>query len=434
MKNKLISFTEKLNIIIDDNNKTFIIRNDKNNKLNLKKTLYASAITLKSSGIANAVCDLELNNIVNVSKNAFVKKRNNDITHNCIKQINDDIIDMIYDPSNLFLNPYNLKIDRNNTSYTNNFGSPDTTLFINRTNKRFIACDGMQINLNKALINNNDVKPSSNGYYGVSIISSLYDVINNIPINYGITKCNDNNLNKKKVNETNGFLDQLSYLTPDDIVIFDRWYFSEMLTKKLNDVNIGYIFRMKSNSSFFKNMSFGKSKIVTYLGVDVQLFKYKIKKENYYILTSITEKISIKEIKALYQKRWKNEIDNKKFKYDILCNNIRSKNYNSLLVDIETIRFMSIISSFIEYLGKYDIKSGTKINSKNCLDILYKRLLYLMLFEHDDEYKQKNICMIIGIIYKTVVQIIKNRSYERKRVSPSTKWNIHGNRYGNNKR
>ena len=431
--NNIILFIEKLNAIIDDDN-LFTQRNDENNKLDLRKTLYASTLTLKYSGIANVVSDLEIDNIVTVSKNALVKKRNNDVTHICIKQINDNLIDMIYDPSNNFLKPYNLKIDYDNTSYTNATNTSDKTLFINRTNKRFIACDGMQLNLNKALINNNDVKQSPNGNYGISIISSMYDVINNIPINYSITQCNENDLNKKKVNETNGFLNQLSYLTPNDIIIFDRWYFSEMLTKTLNDKNIGYIFRMKSNSRFFKNMSLGKSKIVNYLGVDVQLFKYKIESDNYYILTSITEKISIKEIKALYQKRWKNETDNKKFKYDILHNGIRSKNYNSLLVDIESVRFMSLISSFIEYVGKDDIKLRTKINSKNCLDVLQKKLLYLILFKEDGEYKKKTICRIIGIIYKTVIKIIKNRVYERKRVSPSTKWNINGNRYGNKKK
>ena len=95
-----------------------------------------------------------------------------------------------------------------------------------------------------------------------------------------------------------------------------------MLIKKLNDHNIGYIFRMKSNSNFFKNMNLGKYKIITYLGIKVQLFKYKIKSENYYILTSITDNISIKEIKAMYHKRWKIETDNKKFKYELFEKNV----------------------------------------------------------------------------------------------------------------
>ena len=85
----------------------------------------------------------------------------------------------------------------------------------------------MQYNVDKKLINNNDIKSSSNNCYGICMISSIVDVINNIPINYNITKCNENNINKKKVNETTGFLDQLTYLSPNDIVIFDRWYFDE---------------------------------------------------------------------------------------------------------------------------------------------------------------------------------------------------------------
>ena len=68
---------------------------------------------------------------------------------------------------------------------------------------------------------------------------------------------------------------------------------------------------MKSNSNFFAGMSLGKSKIITHLGVGVQIFKYRIKNEYYYILTSITDKISIMEIKALYKLRWKIETDNK---------------------------------------------------------------------------------------------------------------------------
>ena len=86
--------------------------------------------------------------------------------------------------------------------------------------------------------------------------------MNDITINTALTKCDDENINKKKVNETKGFLSQLSYLTPNDIVVFDRWYFDEKLVKKLNDANIGYVFRMKNNSRFFKGMGLGKSKII----------------------------------------------------------------------------------------------------------------------------------------------------------------------------
>lgn len=430
--NQTIFFVKKLNTIINNDNQ-FIKRHDKNNKLDLRNTLFTSVYALHSSGLDNALGKLDLQKGINVSKTALVNKRNNDVTNVSFKNINDQLIDMIYDPSNNIISQYNFKIASNNTSYVRNIGLSDKSLFINRTNKRFVASDGMQLNLNKLLINNNDIKKSPNDNYGIAIISSIYDVINDIPINYYLTKCQDKDIDKKKVNETNGFLDQLSYLSSNDIVIFDRWYFSQSLVKTLNENNIGYIFRMKSRSKFFNNMSLGKSKIVRYMGTDVQLFKYKIKSENYYILTSITDNISIKEIKAMYHKRWKIETDNKKFKYDVLYNNVRSKNYNSLLVDIESIRFVSICTAFIEYLGKDSIKSRTKINSKNCLQVFYEELIYPILFGEDNERNYKNICRILGVIYKIITYIVENRNYERKRISPSTKWNINGNRYGNKK-
>ena len=103
---------------------------------------------------------------------------------------------------------------------------------------------------------------------------------------------------------------------------------------------------MKCISLLFNGMSNGQSKIINYCGHDVQLFKYKIKNEQYYILSSITEDISINEIKALYWKRWKIETDNKKFKYDILLNNVRSKNYNTFMVDIEHLIYCIIVSNY----------------------------------------------------------------------------------------
>lgn len=90
---------------------------------------------------------------------------------------------------------------------------------------------------------------SKNGFYGVALISGLYDIMNNIPISYYPTNSDEDSFDKKKVNETKGFLQQINKLTDNDIVVFDRWYFSSQLHKILIDKNIGYIFRMKNNSS-----------------------------------------------------------------------------------------------------------------------------------------------------------------------------------------
>ena len=332
------------------------------------------------------------------------------------------MLDMIYDKKNNFLKPYNFKLDFDKKSYADSgisYKNNDKSLFINRTTKRFIANDGMHLNVSGKLINNNDVKASNSNNYGVCNLSCLFDVINMIPISYHLTESTTTTIEKKKVNETNGFLQQISILNSNDIILFDRWYHSKKLVNELNSKDIGYVFRMKSNSKLFKGMKCGKSKIINYCDRKVQLFKYKIKNEEYYIMTSIVEKISINEIKALYWKRWTIETNNKKFKYDILSTNIRSKKHNSLMVDIEIVKFISIMSAVIEYTGK-DSNSRNKINSKNCLDQLYNRLLKIFLYGTDTDEENKNISMIIGVIYNVVTQIVKNRSYKRIRVSPST--------------
>ena len=61
--------------------------------------------------------------------------------------------------------------------------------------------------------------------------------------------------------------------------------------KNLNNKGTGYIFRMKNKSKLFQDMGYGKSKIIN--GINVQLFRYKIKNETYNILTYILDNIMI---------------------------------------------------------------------------------------------------------------------------------------------
>ena len=140
--NNIVLFANNLNSIINDDTQ-FIKRKSNDNKLNLKNTLYASLLSLNFTGIANTAADLEIDHITTVTRTALIRKRNNDVTYKCIKNINDSMIDMIYNPENNFLKSYNLKIGHNGTSYANNYGPVNKKLFINTTSKIFVACDGM---------------------------------------------------------------------------------------------------------------------------------------------------------------------------------------------------------------------------------------------------------------------------------------------------
>ena len=97
---------------VDINNKFIKRRNkDKNsNKLNFKKTLYASILSLNNKGLESVSADLNIEHITDVSKNALVKVRNNEKSFTSIKKMNDELIKHIYDPINNFIKPYNCKI------------------------------------------------------------------------------------------------------------------------------------------------------------------------------------------------------------------------------------------------------------------------------------------------------------------------------------
>lgn len=432
---QLQSFITDLNLIVKDVGSNFTIRYNKEStskfnktKFNFTNTLYASAKILNNKSIDYVVNELKIDNITSASKNALVKIRNEDKTHNFIKKVSDKLLKKVYDENNNFIKRPQFKLNGNGTCYIET-DKPDTTLFINNTDKRIIANDGMQYNFCEEAINNETILRSLNGNYGIMEISGLFDVINKIPINYHPIALEDKN--KKSVNEVKGFLQQSDKLNCNDIVIFDRFYYSKDFHKKLISKDIGYIFRATKTCIHFDDVVFNEPTAKIINGANVQLFKYIIESEQYNIITSITENISIGEIKALYWRRWQIEIDNRKFKYNVLASNIRSKNNNSIATDIECVKFVSILSSIIEHLGKHKCKENQKINTSNCIEILYNRLLYLLLYDSDNI---EQICNVVGIIYKTLVYMVEGRQCRRVKVSPPSKWTKDGNRNNKNRK
>ena len=296
-------------------------KNNDNNKLNFRNILYASVQKMNVSSIDIVRGDMDADKILHVSKNSIIKKRNLSSTYEHIQKINNDLIKIIYDDANKFIHPHNFRIGKDNKSLVRNASRKiDKTLYINRSNKRFIGIDATNLNVRRELVNNIDIKLSKSAEYGNGMLSISFDVVSKIPIAYRLVSDTNGNFDKKKVAETNGLLGQLYLFTSNDVLIFDRLYYSIELMCTLNRLGIGYIFRLKNNSKLFATIGIGKSKIVIHNGVRVQLFKYKINNEVYCILTSITEKISISEIKGLYWLRWKVETHIKKMKYDALCN------------------------------------------------------------------------------------------------------------------
>ena len=130
-----------------------------------------------------------------------------------------------------------------------------------------------------------------------------------------------------------------------------------------------------------------------------------------YLLTNLID-TSAKKLKNNYMSRWEVETDFRKLKYDILYNNIRSKTKKQLMIDIKILNFISILLGQIENACK--VKDGSKINTKNTIELLYTNLLKMLLYKKMTKENLSKIYTIINVIATTVELIRKNRYHERR--------------------
>ena len=143
-------------------------------------------------------------------------------------------------------------------------------------------------------------------------------------------------------------------------------------------------------------------------------------------MTSIIDNISINEIKAMYWLRWKVETDIGKMKEKIMPNRIRSEKVNTLMTDLQCIRFIEILSSYIEYICNRKIDHNYKISTVACVDMLYEKILKLVFFNNVFKSKLK---IFLNIISKNLIAVIIGRSFKRCCYWPIKKWGRNGKRY-----
>lgn len=285
---------------------------------------------------------------------------------------------------------------------------------------RLIAVDGSQLNLNKNL-HKEGFTLSKNLNYCKTRLGSLFEIDKGIPINYHLSET---------LNERDILISQLDYVNKGDTLIMDGGYYSNKLINILIDREINFIFRTPSSNLFAKsyindNNLFNLT--TPNKTISCKVVKYIKDKDSVYLLTNLID-TTAKKLKNNYMSRWEVETDFRKLKYDVLYNNIRSKTKKQLMIDIKILNFISILLGQIENACK--VKDGSKINTKNAIELLYTNLLKMLLYKKMTKENLSKIYTIINVIATTVELIRKNRYHERRRISPSTKWNINGNRYG----
>lgn len=340
---------------------------------NVSNKLNSSVITLS---------DLKCDHVTNVSKQAIEKKL--------------DILDsdLLHD---LFISL------QSHIKSTNIFAT-----------KNVYAVDGTKLSLRKAT---EGFHLTKNRKYKKALLNTLYSVNNKVPIDFDLSNGFD---------EIGSFLENLlKCVKKDDIVIFDRGYYSKELITRINNNKSHFICRMKENSLLLKNTLTE----LTYDGIEdlngygkIRIIKYTIDNSSFYLSTNIFDTdIGVEFFKELYHTRWYIEEFFKTIKHDITLQYI---NYTKINRIKQNINMHFIIVLLTRYLEKISIKyvkkprEDYKINHKNAIHLTGTRIIIKLLFKKSNN----KIVEILGILNNETVYNKPDRHFDRVRITPPSKW------------
>jgi hypothetical protein len=105
---------------------------------------------------------------------------------------------------------------------------------------RIFAVDGSKINLPRQLLAHSYETPSKGTYYPQGLVSCLYQLKSKVPMDFELVSHS---------NERRLALNHLKVLKKDDVVVYDRGYFSYFMLYSHYKYGIHAIFRLKNLSS-----------------------------------------------------------------------------------------------------------------------------------------------------------------------------------------
>lgn len=185
-------------------------------------------------------------------------------------------------------------------------------------NHRLFAVDGAKLNLPRSLIDWNYKTPTDNAHYPQGLLSCLYQLKSRVPYDFDLVSHG---------NERQCALAHLKTLSENDVVVYDRGYFSYAMLYYHIQSGVHPIFRLQKNLGEaidnFRNSDSVDEIIhllpskntqreirkqhpsITITPLNIRLVKYTISGETYCIGTTLMDKgYTRDDLKAVYHARW----------------------------------------------------------------------------------------------------------------------------------
>jgi len=307
---------------------------------------------------------------------------------------------------------------------------------------RLFAVDGSKLNLPRQLIRAGYKVPVDHAHYPQGLVSCLYQLRSRIPVDFDLVSHGD---------ERQMALAHLSALSENDVVVYDRGYYSYEMLYEHHQRQIHPIFRLRVNScnaveQFANSEEWDtvvpivpdqdkRAKIrhkypERYLPtIALRLVKYQAGGENYIIGTTLVDSTTypIEHLSDVYHARWGVEelykISKQLMKVEQFHAHSERGVKQELFAHFVLITLTRLFANHTE--DGFNANSNTdehvvRANFKNCLSTMSRQLEALLLKQAD--LLTETLRTIIASIRTCRQKLRPNRSYPRCSRAPVGKW------------
>ena len=327
---------------------------------------------------------------------------------------------------------------------------------------RVYATDGSRVNIPRELLKFGfKIYDENRRHYPQGLLSCLYDVLSKTVYDFDFVS---------HMNERRCALEHLKLLEPNDVVIFDRGYFSYLLLHEFHQKGVHAIFRLQEGSVNKRIGAFIKSsktdEMIEYVPsgavisdlkkqgyflkpkpIPLRLIKHIIKGETYLYGTTLKgEQYPSSCLSELYHERWSVEELYKISKKIVDIEEFHSKTERGVKQEIYAHLLLINLSRFFEFdaqsslppMNQEDKRKCSEINFykffnptsmfnisfKNCLIVVghYIENIFLGTYEKINNWVAKVTQRILSVRHK----IRPGRSFPRRSFKPERRWEKKG--------
>ena len=319
---------------------------------------------------------------------------------------------------------------------------------------RIFAVDGSKINLPRKLLSEGFDLPSKNANYPQGLLSCLYQLKSQMPFDFDLVTHG---------NERICAQNHMSMLEADDVVVYDRGYFSYALLNQHHTSDIHAIFRLQKSSytlirDFFSSndtdiivtinpststqraIKLGNPNIEI-IPIQLRLLKYQINENIYCLGTTLVDQdkySNMRDFIEAYHARWGIEELYKISKRIFCIEDFHAKSSRGIkqeiyahfaLITMNRI-FANQADADLNHSNNFSIKTDdhenhalhmVKTNFKNCIHVFSRSLEELLLLK-------TKLSAVVDRAYQLIVgqnqKARPNRFYERKSMKPESKWRL----------